>query len=941
MQNRCYFCMFKFQIQGSETKMGRNYFAFCTVLLISSVFGLAYCSCLIETSDETVIHKFTELIALETVEIVRADLIIDKENKPNFKSWGLHLPEEWQIITQMSGQYILTSHPDIEVFSLGTLSLGIKHISIPIKTTPDTCLRNITENAYKQAIVNLLFSGLKTSTQLNDSALPDNVKICSEEAVIRGKLVTFTLECCASPEICEGTLPDWWQEFLFYLIMALNFIVFLYAANLVPEYLYMDTFSYLNFYQTLDKDSSFLVVNITEDDTETIAELDTDILDKPNICNTLTSLTEAIIGERYKIKGIWFKVPLDRLVSKSHLPISLFIFLYQRLVECTCYTYRGHAKSPANLKPFTTTADYADHKSARKDSHEDFSIRICCDLPVCNPQSRVSRCRFPRWSKVLHVVMIIVSCLFLAIPWIIVYAHESQTPEGKRGQFAQDRGLLYSPPFYAFNLLRFLEVHCPELSFACMILYVLCASVLSVILQNDAEESVHVGIHIREALRNAKSRWDHGVMKSSRFLVSLFLPFKFFRNYGLLALLLWPIWIVCVCPVTILIVVLGNTPTVNIFIRLFIVFIKDTIAIFTSRQITKSTLTSLRKCSVYISLIILLFIVHFLVFAFVSLVVNMVAYTLVGIIVSAQSTVRYTAFAVLIILNARDCFLAVEHRYAVFNEKLQTTILSKTQDEVKRLAKHNKAFQVNTAFRIVVEPDKCETQLPESSLWQDLSISDRNKIIWKPKSVVQFLDNDDKLYLSEKFFFDACYMDYYGCPGDFSPNLYYALRQVFLITAFLVFVVFTLVAYGGLAESNSSGLLVTLATGLLPLFVRRFFAKPIPELSLDVDDFNFQNKLESLIYEFTEHWEVVDLDIEKLDKNNDHLTDPDQETHLSLKLGSNHCIRLAVPTDDFYGPEQREEIARHIEEVKSDGIELDVIDPAREASTHRTEDIGE
>ena len=831
-------------------------------------------------------------------------------------------------------RYILTSHPDIELFSLGTLSLGIKHIKIPVRSRQATCLYNITENDFKKGILNLIFSGLRSSVKQNTSILPDTVKVCSEEAVVNGKLLSFRLQCCSTPEMCDEVLADSWQEFLIYIITSLNFIGFLYVANLVPRYLYADKFSYINFYHELDKISKFRVVNKSDDDTETVAELDTDTLEKVASCHTMTSLRDAIKGESYTIKGLWFKVPVNRLVSKEYLPISLFIFLYQRLVECTCNTYRGHALSPLKLKPFSAMADHTDQKSFIDNTLQDFNIRICCELPICNPENRVFMVRFPRWNKLLHVVMVLVSSLILATPWIIIHALDNQTPEGKRGQFAQEKQLIYSPSFYAFNLLRFLKVHAPELSFACMIIYLFCTLLLSIILQNDREESDYVGIQIRAALRNAKSRWDSGVTKSSRLLVSLFLPFKILRNYGLLALIMWPFWIAIVCPFTVLIILLGNSPTVNIFLRLFIIFMKDILNIFLSREIRNNPLKSAKKCSVYILLICLLFIVHFFVFALVSLVVNMVAYTLVGVIVTANATVRYTAFVVLIVLNARDCFLGVEKRYAVFNEKLQETVLSKILDEIKKLAKCNKDVQTNAAFKINVEPDTCEPKPPKQGLWQDLAISDRNKIIWKPRSVVQFLDNDDKVYLSEKFFFDACYMDYYGCPGDFASSLFFAVRQVFLITAFLTFVAFTLIAYGGLEENNSSGLLVTLATGLLPLFVRRFFSKPIPELSLDTDDFNFQNTLDSLIHKFTEYWEVIDLDIEKFDKNAEPVPNVDTETNVWLKLGSDSFLQLAINTEELYGSGKQDI-------VNTEGMELAVVDPAERMPDNDTEGITE
>ena len=874
--------------------------------------------CIIKTIDDSIKTEYNNLLTAGTTELLRINFILDQDNRPNINSWKMYRPEEWDIVTVISGQYILTSHPDIEFFSLGIITFGIEHLEIPIVSEPRPCLHNITESEFKVSILNLLFSGLNSSNNISASALADDVKICNEEATIKEKLVSFRTQCCSLPGNCFQIQADYWQDFLFYLVTILNFIVFLYVANLVPEYLYMDKYAYINFYYRFNKTSTFRVTDKTLDDIEAAAELEIDALQKPTSCESMLSLCDTEKGETYNIKGIWFKAPKNRLVSKSYLPIGLFVFLYQRLFQCTCYTYRGHATPPLRLKRLTAVGDYPDQRSRSDDAQEDFSVRICCDLSICNPQNRVFKYQCPKWSTVLHVLMTICSAIILAIPWIIIYTIDEQTLEGKRGEYAQDRKLLYSPPFYAFNLLRFIKITVPGLSIACMIIYVICATIVSIILQIDEEERHYVGIQLRSTLRNAKDRWDKGVIKSSRLLVTLFFPFKVLRNYGLIALVLWPLWICLVCPFTVLIVLIGNTPTVNIFCRLCYVFIKDIVKIVRARQIRHNPMKSLQRLFLYISLICMLFIVHLLVFALVSMLVSIVCYILVAIIVTAKATVRYTAFAVLIILNARDLFLAVEQRYLVFNEKLQDTIMSHTHDEIKKLAKRQKDVQHNTAFKIEVESDE-ESGDSRKCLWNNMAISEKNKILWNSQSIVQFLDNDDKVYLSEKFFFDACYMDYYGCPGDFSSNLLLAVRQVLIITAFLAFVVFTLNAYGGLEANSSSGLLVTLATGLLPLFVRRFFSVPIPELSLDTDDFNFQNKLDNLVYNYSEYWEVIDLDVEKVDTTT---SNPDKEKSFWLKLGTYNSVQLAVNVDENAALERPAN-------QNADDIEMVVVDPAR------------
>ena len=924
--------LLSFEPESSYNKMEKGLVSPCFLLAVVAVFVSVCDGCVIQTTDDSSKGMFTELRTSAKTELLRIQFIMDKSNKPDAASWKTYRPDEWDIVTQISGQYILTSHPDIEFFSLGIIGFGIKDMDIPVVSDPPSCMMNITEGQFKTAIQNLLFSGLDSSANISISALEEGVKVCYEEAIVDGKHVSFRTLCCSNPGQCVEIKSDWWQDFLFYIVLVLNFIVFLYVANLVPEYLYIDKYGYINFYYRLGESSTFRVTDKTQDNVEAAAELEIDALQKTRACETTYSLCDTEKGENYKVKGIWFKAPKNRLVSKSNLPIGLFVFLYQRLFQCTCYTYRGHSSPPLKLKRLTSLGDYPDQSIAIVNAQEDFSVRICCDLSVCNPENRLFKApRFPKWSSVLHVIMTICSAVVLAIPWIIIYTIDADTLQGKRGDYAQDRRLIYSPPFYAFNLLRFIKITVPGLSIAGMVLYVICAAIMSVILQIDEEERQYVGIQLRSTLRNAKDRWDTGVIKSSNLLVTLFLPFKLLRNYGLIALILWPFWILLVCPFTVIIALIGNTPTVNIFFRLCYNFIKDIINIFSTRQIKFSTSKSLQRFALYMSLICMLFIVHLFVFALVSLLVNIVCYTLVAVIVTAKETVRYTAFAVLIVLNARDCFLAVEQRYNVFNEKLQDTLLTQTKDDIKKLARRKKNNQPNTAFQIEVELDDGNESVSDD-IWNNMAISEKNNILWNAKSVIQFLDNDDRVYLSEKFYFDACYMDYYGCPGDFSSNLLLAFRQVFVITAFLAFVVFTLNAYGGLEANSSSGLLVTLATGLLPLFVRRFFSTPIPELSLDTEDFNFQNILDNLIKNFAEYWEVIDLDVEKVDEPDEATPDADKNALFWLKLGSYNSVQLAVNSE---GKESRGQTPN----LNTDDIEMVVVDPEKTLFDEQPEGI--
>ena len=218
----------------------------------------------------------------------------------------------------------------------------------------------------------------------------------------------------------------------------------------------------------------------------------------------MKSLLNLQKGGTYLVKGLWVKAPDKRLVSNSYLPIGLFIFLYQRLLRCTCYTYRGHTnRSTPKRRKTTATRGSIDVRSSRRANH-DFTVRICCDLPVCNPQNKLSY--MPSWMTVLQLLMAVLSSALFAIPWVLIYVVDDYLLEGRRGNYVSEKGLIYDEPIYAFNILRFVKIHIPHLSITTIILYTMCIVAICVIVKYDRQEGVFLGKRLRSTLRNVKSK---------------------------------------------------------------------------------------------------------------------------------------------------------------------------------------------------------------------------------------------------------------------------------------------------------------------------------------------------------------------------------------------------------------------------------------------------
>ena len=907
--------------------------AFVLIVLWSFLPHKIHTKCTLRVDDDLIRKNFTHFVTTNSTKHLTVMLEFGN-NKPNSANWSTYEPERWDIPTSDFGLSTLTSHPDITFFSLGFFKLGTDLLRVNITAEPTNCIRNLTEEEFVISVFNLFSSGLNSSESRNRtvnvkdlkgddlirfvyeyqqkflytpqntkvlekrnfSVLPNDTLVCRElvNKGSYGKIVHFDKVCCNVNFVCSKLEPGWWQKVLFHSIMLLGIIVFLHVTSFIPEYVYKDRYGYRIFYHELPTSSKFRVVETTSDNMAANADPEADAcVSFTHNTKSMKSLFNLQKGGTYLVKGLWLKAPDIRLVSNSYLPIGLFIFLYQRLLRCTCYTYRGHTDR-SNPKPRKTTAarDSIDVKSSRQ-TNRDFTIRICCDLPICNPNNKLSY--VPSWKTVLQLLMAVLSSAMFAIPWFLIYIFDDHLLEGRRGSYVSKKGLIYDEPIYAFNILRFVKFHIPQLSIAIIALYTLCIVTICIIVKYDRLESAFVGKRLRSTLRNAKTKWSNALFKPSNLYVLLFLPFKVLRNYGLFALLLWPFWLLIACPFIILVLIVGNTPTVKIFIRLLKLFIKEVANIFRSSSLRTNSKQSVKRLVLCLAFICVLIIVQFLIYAMTSLIVNVIAYTLAGIIVTAKETYEYTTFALLILVNAYDCFNSVDKKYIVFHERVQAALLKRTHEDFKKaVAKH----KTNIAFSVSTEIGNSFGQTNDL-LWESITMSEKNHLLYNARSVVQFLDKGSEVYLSEKFFFDSCYMNYEHCPGDFVSNLLDAFRRVLIIVMFLIFVLFTLNSFGGISGYSVSGLLLTL-TGLLPVLINRFFSKPVPELKLDTDDFKFKNMLDELIHNFCEYWEVVDIDLKKIDSLEGESGDM-KRSAFWLCVGDQNIIQLSVPIADDSG----------------------------------------
>ena len=892
-------------------------------ILICVTCQVVHGKCVLKVKEKKIQKKFMEYVSSKSTKLLSVTFVFENDNKPNSTAWNTSEPDRWEIATDRHGRYILTSHPDINIFSFGLLKSEMKQLNISVTSEPYLCLNNISEEFFTTSAFNFLVSGLDSSESRNKSVLTDEAFVCHEEThILNGEIHHFHQVCCKFEFDCENIDSNKWQKMLFLSTFVLGIIAFLYAPNIVPGYLYRDRFGSRNFYYEIEdsmcadfKRNGGSLPNASSENIEIGSSAGNDrhenetLLETPRV-DDVGAADSSIDDQIYRVKGLWVKVQDMHLVSNSYLPIGLFEFLYRRLVRCSCSTYKGRAShsEPVDMKKIISSTNSSQTRSVSSISqssqernsntinsltiHEnyreensrdlpvcetrnDFSVKHCCDLPVC------SMCcpTILTWKKLLQGLAIFLSSVILILPFVLIYLLINDDSEGRRDHYVFAKGFRHEERFFTHNIIILLRVHNPWVGGCFLIAYGICIILIGILVVRDPNEQQDIVKTLRLMLQNSENRFNKGLMRSRNLYASLFLPFHFtsMYKYGIFALILWFLWVFLIFPLNVVILIFFNTPTVTI-VREIIYFCGKKI----KNECCNVCEIGKLRIVLYALILIVIHVFAFLAYTVISLLVCMFVYTSVAVFVTAQDTFRYTLLFLLILLNAYDCFRSVTNRYTVFHDKIRVALINKYEDKLQMFANEIKTENSNAEKHhknnraIKVEHQSGLSGNVISSLWENMAETThddrKNKKYFSARSVLLFLDENNKIFLSEKFFFRACYLDYDGCPGIFATSLLYALRRVFLIFMLLGFILLALNSFGGLAVSNTNGLLLTLSYGLLPFIINRFLSST-PELALDTKDFNFQDKLDGLIKNFTEYWEITNIDFVQQDMSREIRSD--------------------------------------------------------------------
>ncbi|KAK2142796.1 hypothetical protein LSH36_912g00060 [Paralvinella palmiformis] len=255
--------------------------------------------------------------------------------------------------------------------------------------------------------------------------------------------------------------------------------------------------------------------------------------------------------------------------------------------------------------------------------------------------------------------------------------------------------------------------------------------------------------------------------------------------------------------------------------------------------------------------------------------------SLLGAVVNATSTIRYAFLAFWILLYCAYCYRSVQRRYGKLNRKLFRFIKDGMYDQLQRCVTMRHEQRKNTALKYLslsdirqkernatiyfdseedlpsVRPKERSSKLPRNQFVDTIDYQ-HGHLQWTIHGLVLFVDRRDTPRIPRDLFQKICQLEAPGCPGPIHKTLGRAVKQLALIVIFLLLMFVLMMILEEVSPiSTAAELLLTLATGFLPLIFLVVLRDPEDEISLN--RYSFTGKVQQVIMAYKETWPVFDL----------------------------------------------------------------------------------
>lgn len=663
--------------------------------------------------DYSVMHIFEVEIYNTSTDPLRTDV------SRTYKPW------KWYRTTSEHGKTLLTLSFNFDVLSLSILTIGVERVKLKLKDVPEGCFANLTAEERVDLIRDRVFDNFKRNrakktvpagedAQTEQTDEPEIIYVCNN--VVRNDengYAEFANRCCARDSegnvTCSEHEDNFWITVLYICIFLVKLMLFMFAPLFVPSNMYTASYVASEYVVKLTKELKMKVF-VSESKTTSVRYKNRltaeDISDWYRFKESVTSLPFDTICD-VKVPELRIKVKGKRIIPANEPPTGLLRTIYDNLIRCKI---RG-------LQPF----------------------KDCCSSSIyASLQPLIAhKCT---WEDLVLIFIKVVVLFLVPAPFylrtFIFYRFEEEELTQRR-EFIQDLG--FKPKFNPFrnNIVQYLTPT-NGLFIAAYAVYILCGIVIGF-----SED------YIKDKLKSIVRSAFHDMQNVSRTnVLQVVLGFLLwpFRKIGLLALVTCPIISALTAPLWCSVFVLYSVPTVYLAYRLIFhsrkklgtdssIFESDKPFSKAKKSVYKvhkklvkidknvhirreafpddeksspcisgyGRLSALRRFLVQIAVsVFCLIVLVSSVVLFVEacgLIVEVLVFTMMGIIVNAGATLRYVSMVLLVIVYMHSCYDNVYDNYLQFNATIIDDVMDKVED-LKKIASLPSSMQENAAFQV-------------------------------------------------------------------------------------------------------------------------------------------------------------------------------------------------------------------------------------------------
>ena len=634
-------------------------------------------------------------------------------------------PWKWYRPTSDHGKTLLTLSFNYDVLSLDILTIGVETIPLKIKDIPEGCFENLTASERVDLLREKVFDNFKKrrvrkpSNEGEDDAIdeddgkPEMVYVCNEVIHVKNGYAEFANQCCSRDSdgkiTCSEQEDNFWITVLYICIGLVKIMMFLFGPLLVPTYMYTASYVASEYVVKLTNELKFKIF-VSESKTNSVRAKYTLTYDQVSDWHRFRESIETIEHDKIcnvKVPELRIKVKGKRIIPANEPPTGLLRTFYDNLIRC---------------------------KIRRLDPFKD-----CCNTSIYSPRFEPLIKHRCTWENLAMVFIKLLMLLLLPVPFYLrmfIYYRFEEGEFTSRKDMLKELGLkeTYNP--FRMNFIQYFSpTH--GLFIAAYSLYILSGIVIG-FLKDD----------IRDILKSIVRSAFHDMQNISRTSVLqqvlgvLLWPF---RKLGLLALISCPLISVVTAPVWSVVFVLYCIPTIYLAHRL-VYHSKEKLgsgnSFFESDKPLKKATRMVHKVhsklkkidnsvhnsrrhydeekqspcvsgfgraaalrrfllQVFVSLFCLIVLVSSIVLFVeaVGLIIEVVVFTMMGIIVNAGSTLRYVSMALLVIVYMHSCYDNVYDNYLTFNSTVIEAVMDKVED-LKKVASLPSSMQENAAFQV-------------------------------------------------------------------------------------------------------------------------------------------------------------------------------------------------------------------------------------------------